>query len=218
MSPLAIIFLAVVLLTIYLFTAAHRRPGRAAMYLLIYAAVQLGVAATGFYKDATSLPPRFLLNLFPSVAAVIWLFFSRNGREFVKGFDVAKMTWIHLVRVPVELVLYGMFLQRLIPRIMTFEGNNFDIVMGLTAPLIFYFGYRKGWVTPGLIKIWHGVGLLLLLNIVVTAVLAAPFPFQQIAFDQPNIGILQAPFNLLPAVVVPLVVVGHLVGLRKNVV
>ncbi|HLL95226.1 MAG TPA: hypothetical protein VK404_09645, partial [Spirosoma sp.] len=41
------------------------------------------------------------------------------------------------------------------------------------------------------------------------AALAAPTPFQQIAFEQPNIGILYFPFVWLPSVVVPLVLMAH---------
>lgn len=94
---------------------------------------------------------------------------------------------------------------------MTFAGQNFDILAGLTAPLVWYF-YDK--LPVRLRQAWHIAGILLLTNIVVTALLSAPLPFQQLAFEQPNVGILQAPYNLLPAVVVPLVYAAHFIGLR----
>jgi hypothetical protein len=53
------------------------------------------------------------------------------------------------------------------------------------------------------------------MNIVLNAVLSVPTAFQQFAFDQPNIAILYFPFNLLPAVVVPLVLLSHLVVIRQ---
>ncbi len=216
LSPLAIAFIGITLLAIHLFARAHQHPRKLTTLLLGYAAVQYLVGLTGFYQYTEVLPPPFLLNILPAVLAISWLFFSGAGRALLAGFDRRRITLLHVVRVPVELVLYGLFLAEQLPRIMTFEGNNFDIMIGLTAPAIWYFGYGKGWVTPGLIRIWHYVGLLLLLNIVVTAILAAPTPFQQIAFAQPNVAVLRAPFNLLPAVVVPLVVVGHLVGLGTD--
>ena len=52
--------------------------------------------------------------------------------------------------------------------------------------------------------------LFLLLNVVITAFFAFPTPFQKLAFDQPNIAILYFPFNLLPTVIVPMVLFGHL--------
>lgn len=214
-SPLAIAFLGTTVLAIYLFARAHRTPKKLATILIGYTIAQYAIGATGFYQNTDALPPRFFLNILPGIVAIFWLFFSKSGKSLLAGLNHEKLVLVHLVRVPVELVLYGLFVSSQIPQIMTFEGNNFDIIMGLTAPAIWYFGYGRGMISPGLIKIWHYVGLLLLINIVATAILAAPFPFQQIAFEQPNIGILQAPFNLLPAVVVPLVVAAHFIGLRK---
>ncbi|MFT6000256.1 MAG: hypothetical protein ACI81P_002717 [Neolewinella sp.] len=214
-SPLAIAFLGTTLLAIYFFAWAHRTPRKLAMVLLGYSAVQYIVGATGFYENTESLPPRFLLNILPTFIGIFWLFFSKGGKELLAGFDREKLMWLHIVRVPVELVLYGLFIAGQIPEIMTFAGNNFDIVMGLTAPAILYFGYGKNWVSPGLIKIWHIVGVILLVNIIITAILSAPFPFQQFGLEQPNVGILQAPFNLLAAVVAPLVLVAHFIGLKR---
>ncbi len=222
MSPslLATLFALVVGLTIELFVRAKTGKGDWRLWagLFVYALIQFGVAATGFYQKTTVMPPRFVLNVLPAVALIIWLFSSKQGKDFRDSLDPVKLMWVHTVRVPVELVLYALFLQGSIPEITTFTGNNFDIVMGLTAPAIWYFGYWRGMISPMLIKIWHYVGLLLLFNIFVTAVLSAPTPFQQFGFEQPNVALLMAPYNLLPAVVVPLVVVAHLVGLSRGVV
>jgi hypothetical protein len=55
----------------------------------------------------------------------------------------------------------------------------------------------------------------LLINIVSNAILSAPFPFQQFAFDQPNIAVLYFPFIWLPCCVVPLVLLSHLAAIRQ---
>ena len=214
MSPLAVAFLAVTFLTIFLTVRAHRRAGPLVWVLLAYAGLQYGVAATGFYENTEVLPPRFLLNIVPAVLAILWLFLSDGGKAFADGFIPERMMWVHTVRLPVEVILFGLFTVGLIPEIMTFTGRNFDILAGLTAPVVWYFAYSRKVLSPGLFKTWHVLGLLLLLNIVVTAVLSVELPFQQFGFEQPNVGVLMAPYNLLPAMVVPLVVVGHVVGLR----
>ena len=41
------------------------------------------------------------------------------------------------------------------------------------------------------------------------------YKLQQFAFSQPNIAILYFPFSLLPACVVPLVALAHLVAIRR---
>jgi hypothetical protein len=62
--------------------------------------------------------------------------------------------------------------------------------------------------------VWNLICLGLLINIVTIAVITAPFPFQQLAFDQPNIAVLYFPFIWLPACIVPLVLLSHLVCIK----
>ncbi len=216
MSPLAVAFIAVTVLTIFLTVRAHRKPGMLIWILLGYSAIQYGVASTGFYENTEVLPPRFLLNIVPTLLAILWLFLSKKGKAFADGFLPERMMWVHVVRIPVELILFGLFTVGLIPEIMTFAGRNFDIIAGLSAPVIWYLAYSRRVLSPGLLKVWHVLGLLLLINIIVTAILSVELPIQQFGFEQPNVAVLMAPFNLLPAVVVPLVVLGHLVGLRRQ--
>jgi hypothetical protein len=98
---------------------------------------------------------------------------------------------------------------------MTFEGRNFDIISGISAPLIYYFGFVKKAIKRQWIIGWNFLCLALLANIVTTAILSAPFPFQQLAFNQPNIAIFYFPFVWLPAFVVPVVLLAHLVSIRQ---
>ena len=70
------------------------------------------------------------------------------------------------------------------------------MLAGLTAPLIYYFGYVRKSLSQRIIWIWNLIGLGLLLNLVVQAILSGPFPFQQFAFDQPDIAFLYFPFCL----------------------
>lgn len=68
---------------------------------------------------------------------------------------------------------------------------------------------------PKFLLAWNFIGIGLLANIVINAVLSVPSPFQKFAFNQPNIAVLYFPFNWLPGVVVPLVLLSHLVVIRQ---
>jgi len=118
----------------------------------------------------------------------------------------------------VELMLLWLFMHKAVPQLMTFEGRNFDILSGLSAPFIYYFGFVKKSLGKPVILIWNFICLGLLLNIVVNAVLSVPTPLQQFAFDQPNIAILYFPFVWLPCCVVPIVLLSHLAVIRQLVV
>ena len=98
---------------------------------------------------------------------------------------------------------------------MTFGGRNFDIIAGITAPFIAYFGLTRQKLSRSLVLVWHFIALALLANITIIAVLSAPFFIQQFAFDQPNIAILYFPVSWLPTFIVPVVLFGHLVSIRQ---
>ncbi|MEJ2005148.1 MAG: hypothetical protein P8X57_09335 [Cyclobacteriaceae bacterium] len=98
---------------------------------------------------------------------------------------------------------------------MTFEGTNFDLISGITAPIIAGLAFHAGRPNTILLLWWNIICLLLLLNVVITAAFALPSPMQQLAFDQPNRAILYFPFNLLPTVVVPLVLFGHIAAIKR---
>ena len=100
---------------------------------------------------------------------------------------------------------------------MTFEGRNFDILSGLSAPVVFYAVFIRRWMSRNLLLGWNIICLGLLINIVVHAVLAAPFDFQQLAFEQPNLAIFYFPFVWLPACIVPIVLLSHLAAIRQLV-
>ena len=131
------------------------------------------------------------------------------------GLPLLHLTYVNVVRIPVEIVLYWLYLNKAVPELMTFAGSNFDILAGISAPLVAYVGLRKQKLSKKVVLWWNIAALALLLNIVIHAVLSAPFVFQQLAFDQPNIGVLYFPFVWLPAFIVPVVLFGHLVSIRQ---
>ena len=57
---------------------------------------------------------------------------------------------------------------------MIFEGRNFDIIAGQTAPAIFYFGFVKTQLPSRAILIWNILCPALLLNIVINAAWSVP--------------------------------------------
>jgi hypothetical protein len=210
-----IVFIATTLLTFFLF---YRAVGYSKWFLLaatVWLLAQGLVAASGFYTVTHSMPPRFLWLVVPPLLALAALLATRPGRRRADCTNIGGLTLLHSVRVPVELVLYWLYQQKAVPQLMTFEGYNFDILSGITAPFMFYFGHIKKTIPKWGMLLWNIVCLGLLFNIVTHAVLAAPFPFQQLAFEQPNRAVLYLPYVWLPGFIVPLVLTAHCVALRQ---
>lgn len=212
---ISLIFGLTTLLTVFIFFKATNNSVITLVILLAWLALQGFLSVTGFYTVTSGLPPRFILLGLPALIFIISLFTTTKGRKYIDNLNIKTLTILHIIRIPVEIVLFLLFINKVVPKLMTFEGRNFDIVAGLTAPLIFYFGFIKKQLSKTVVLLWNFICIGLLLNIVVIAVLSAPFPVQQLAFDQPNIAILYFPFTWLPCCVVPLVLLSHLTTIRQ---
>lgn len=190
--------------------------GKLALFLVAFWMVfQMVLAVGGFYQKTDVVPPRiFAFAALPAFALIV-VYFAFFRREFIEQLPLKVLTLLHVVRVPVEIVLLWLFQGGLVPEAMTFEGKNFDILSGITAPLVYLLAFRGGRVNRALLIVWNIAALLLLINIVTTAVLAFPSPMQQIAFDQPNRAVMYFPYVWLPAIVVPIVLFSHLASLWK---
>jgi hypothetical protein len=212
---ISIVFVLTTLLTLVFFWRASHYSKWVLGLSLAWLGLQGALGGSGFYTDTAAMPPRFLLLFPPTLVVMILLFATMRGRAWIDGLDLRMLTLLHVVRIPVEMVLFWLSVQLVIPGVMTFDGRNFDIISGITAPMVWYWGFVKGKLGRRTMLVWHFVCLALVLNVVVHAILAVPTPFQQIAFDQPNIAILYFPFNWLPAFVVPVVWFSHFVAIRR---
>lgn len=208
------VFILATFLTIHLFYKASNGNVKLLMIVAAWMTIQSAIAATGFFTVENSLPPRFLLLIIIPVIGIITIFSTTKGKSFIDSFDVKTLTLLHSTRIAIEVVLFWLFLSKAMPQLMTFEGRNFDLVSGITAPLIYYFGFIKGRIGVKTILAWNVVCLAILLFTVGNAILSAPTPLQRFSFDQPTIAVFYFPFVWLPGIVVPIVIFSHLISIH----
>jgi hypothetical protein len=209
---ISLFFVLTTALAVYLLYKISNHSKPVLLLALGWLGVQMAVSLTGFYTNTSQ--PRFGLLVLPPVVLTIVVFSTNRGRRFIDSLDRKYLTLLHVVRVPVELTLFLLFVFKAVPELMTFEGRNFDILSGVSAVIVYYLGFVKGRMSNKLILLWNFICLGLLFNIVINAVLSVPGPLQQQAFDQPNVGVLYFPFVWLPGFIVPLVLFCHLASIR----
>jgi hypothetical protein len=210
-----ILFFLTILATLLLFFKGTNLNNMVLAVCLVWVFFMGFLAFNGFFLILFTVPPRIMFAVAPPMLAIILLFALPKGRALLDSFDAKWLTYLHTIRIPVEIILFLLFLNGLVPQIMTFEGRNFDIIAGITAPLVAYFGYTKPKLGKSFLIFWNAICLVLLFNIVINAALSTPSDFQMFAFDQPNIGVLYFPFILLPGFIVPVVLLSHLVCIRQ---
>lgn len=179
--------------------------------LVAWAIVVSVVSLTGF-TDKFQLFP---LNIMPMVliplVTVLMLVFSNDSKEILYQLNLKAMTQLQVFRVFVEIILWLLFIQNLLPEQMTFEGRNFDIIAGFTSLIAArWLLQSRAWMIG-----WNILGLALLINIVTVAILSMPTSLRVFENEPANTIVTQFPFIFLPTFLVPLAYILHFLSLRK---
>src|SRR4030095_2027306 len=225
----ALFFLIVILLITSVFYALNyglsklEIPPQKKKFTILLTSLFLGVwlfisswlALSGKLLDFTSVPPKMLLILIPSILAVIYISSSTRVNLILTVIPSPWLVYVQSFRVLVEVFLWLMFLQNIIPKQMTFEGINYDMLTGLSAPLIAYFALsEKKW--PRIVTIlWNFAGLLLVANITIVAILSLPGPMRQFFNEPSNTIVAYFPFVWIPGVIVPFAFLMHILSIKQ---
>ncbi|MBK9933062.1 MAG: hypothetical protein IPP61_12970 [Cytophagaceae bacterium] len=208
------ISIAFILISLLSLSGLYFGAGRDLRLLLFFVIWQLFAGTLAYLKVFEKTPLLFPLLMAGTIAVTIFSL-KRIGKQKLNPNILLS---IHVLRIPVELILFQLFLQNKIPNLMTFKGWNFDILIGLSAlAILFYQFISKRKIKPQFFLIWNITGIVFLSIIVTLAILSAPLPVQQFAFDQPNIAVLEFPYCWLPTCVVPIVLISHILLLKKTI-
>ena len=169
----------------------------------------------GFFMEFENLPPRPALAILIPLPVITIIAFSRKGTGLLHAVPAQWIIWMQSFRIAVELLLLMAFLKGRLPVQMTFEGMNFDILSGLLAlPVGYILAKRKSYATKLAIA-YNVVGILLLLNILVIALLSMPTSFRYFMNEPANTLVAEFPFILLPGILVPIAYTMHIFSLRQ---
>jgi CubicO group peptidase (beta-lactamase class C family) len=169
-----------------------------------YAAALLGVLRfDGRVPAMMLLPPAML-------ALSVGLGVSGFGRRLAIGLPLWVLVGFQSFRLPLELLMHEAYDAGLMPVQMSYSGLNFDIITGASAPVVAAL-VARGRGGARLVRAWNIVGSLLLCNIVVVSLLSTPTPLRVFRTPPANTWVGTAPYVWLPAVMVALAVLGHIV-------
>jgi len=197
-------------------SARRRVPGVAGLGLIGWLALTGSLAIKGFFEDWSRLPPRLLpAVLVPMIGGLLLLTYSRQTRALLAATPLEWPIYLQSFRILMEIILWLLYVQHRAPAIMTFEGRNVDILVGLTAIPVAYFCFvRRAW--PRQVALWwNAISVLILLNVVVHAQLATPSPFRVFLTDPPVTFIGEWPYIWLPGFLVPLAWLLHAASIMQ---
>lgn len=188
---------------------------RAACLALAAAAAWMTVtwlaATSGILQRWETTPPPFALLVLSIITIAVAVAASPLG-----GALAALPLWMLIAvqgfRLPLELAMHAMYERGVMPVQMSYSGRNFDIVTGATALVVAYLVATRR-AGPRVAFAWNSVGLGLLLNVVIVAIVGTP-RIRYFGDDFLNTWVTYPPFVWLPAVMVLAALLGHLLIFR----
>lgn len=127
------VFLMTVLSAVVLFYLG-KRSKRLILFILLWSLGHSILAYTGFYQNTEAFPPRFLGVILPIIGGILFGLTKKNRDYILHKRRTDISTFLHTVRVPVEVMLFCLYSYDRIPKLMTFEGRNYDILAGAFCP------------------------------------------------------------------------------------
>jgi hypothetical protein len=181
--------------------------------LVAFGAWLLYAGSIGYFGPYTK-PPGIVFFLIPLVAWIVLLTRSRIGPVIYEAVPLAVLTGLQGFRLFVELYLNELWKIGLIPKMMTFHGANFDLVIAISAPVVALLIAKRS-ISWKAVLAWNVLGLAALANVVIRGVLSAPGPLQLLHDDFPNHAVGLFPFTFIPGLMVMLAVTLHIASIRR---
>jgi hypothetical protein len=183
--------------------------------LVVWLGATAALALSGILADWSALPPRWPLLPLTALVTFALLTWTRTFRRLLAEIPPWQPVALQTFRVGVELAFWRLHAEGFAPVQVTFEGRNFDALVGLTAPIV-AAGIAAGWVGPRVTVAWNLLGLALLLNAIGTVAASAPGPLHLDWPGEPLTAIAAWPVVWIPALLAPAAIFLHIVSIRQS--
>jgi hypothetical protein len=204
------LLLVVVLGGLWVFSA--KPLGRRAVLLfVVWFGYGAGVGTSGILANTSSTPPGIFWMVVALVPFMVTLVRTKWAKATANHIPLVWLIGLQVFRLPLELVLHELYRDGMLPQVLTYEGLNFDIVMGASAPLVAWLAVTQKMPVIA-VKVWNIVGILMVINVAARGI---RFAIQGVPPEIREFAIAAFPYTLIPSFLVPLALGLHVMTLRK---
>jgi hypothetical protein len=214
-AQLFLTYLAFVVVAVIGISATYlpRRTTFAIIAGLAFWLVYVGLfSSLGYMRDVSLRPPGIVWIVGPVVLFVVLVLVrSSIGVSVAVAIPLWLILGFQTFRIGVEFLIHRLWEDGLVPKLLTYAGGNFDMFIGLSAPIIAWIATR-GRLGLRLAMGWNVLGLLSLTNAAASAVLTGPLKL--ISTEVPNVAMGLFPYTFIPGFFAPLAVTLHVLAIR----
>lgn len=182
----------------------------------IYATYLFFLGDSGILMNMDFPPKLPLLLVIPLLVMLLFLTYRSGNREMIQQIPDHWLIFVQSFRIPVELLILGMYFESIVPKSATFEGYNYEILVGILAIVLGFF-IRRGDISKKGIFLWNILGLLSL-GIIIGIIVSSFYLPELWGADAPLVDerFTQIPYLLLTGFLAPLAIFFHLLSFRQQ--
>ena len=200
---------------------SHKKKKQLRIYFfagtILWLALLVFLAESGLFDKYDNFPPFVLLTSLPILLFSIYLASTKVFGIILKMIPIRWLFYIQAFRLLLEILLWIGYRMGFVPIQLTFEWLNFDIIVGITAPMAAYtFFSRKHYRKPEAV-IWNVFGIILALNFLFIMSLTTIMPWKTLNFLQSPTFFSVFPFIWIPGFLIPVAISIHIFSLKQIV-
>lgn len=177
--------------------------------------ILIGVLALLDVFAFAGLPPRPMFTVLFALIGLSIISFTPTFKRILTQMPVHWLIFFQSFRIAVELWFWHGYQTNVFPKIMTFEGANYDIIAGVLAVIVGWILLKQPGKSIWIAVVFNILGFLILLNTLRVAALSMPSAIQQYSFDERLLQLGKFPFIYLPSILVVMALGYHILSLRQ---
>ncbi len=174
------------------------------------------ISQTDLIKDI-SLPPKLPILIFGPIILMVVIAWTKYKND--PRLDALPQSWpiyYQTFRIAVETMIHFTFIAAILPKSASFNGYNFDIMMGILAPFVAYFLVKNNKQKP-LVKYWNMLGIIMVLFV---AFIVASSIYNPSIWGSETILVdlkfVEMPYLLLAGFLAPSAIIIHIISLMQG--
>ncbi len=187
----------------------------AALVIFLWLAYLTILSQTGILRDL-NLPPKFPLLVFlPLVIGMIVFYNRKKNSAILHSIPRSWPIYFQSFRIAVEVLILLTYFEGILPQSATFEGYNFDVVMGLSAPIMGMY-VTKHPHRKAIQYVWNILGICMVLFVAFIVASSIYFPIIWNS-ETPLVDLrfLEMPYLLLAGYLAPMAIFVHVLSLTQ---
>lgn len=221
--------LVLIALILYTLNYAHKKAGTLAakrrniilitlLGIVAFLGIQTLLSYQGIFSDFTTLPPKVMVLPVSCFIITAIVATRKSTARLLQQIPETWLIYVQSFRIMMEIILWRLVVEQVIPIQMSFEGHNFDILSGIIPPIIAFLVIKKKVLGRSWLIVANIIGIALLMIIFAIAIMSTPSPLRVYMNEPANTMIAHWPFVWLPGFVAPLALFFHVLSLKQLLV